>query len=286
MLVAGIIVLVAAFAPTSANAVITNSALVPAGPGTFDLSCTGRDPTTNQILSGIPALGNPIHLPGNQITTNAIPSPADGEQFSLDFTWQFVLPQVLAKLAVTLHNTEIDQLNSVLPIHAQSGATGADFQGHPADIALDLGDGSVAIPYTQPQAGEPPLTGTFTRSGTGNAVEFVPGMVQTDAATANATLKLICTPTNVKPLVLNDKAGPPPPSTTVPPTTAPPPAPPTTAAAVSASSATATDATSGTALARTGFHAELLYLGIALLGAGYALSLFGRRVARASARST
>ncbi len=38
-------------------------------------------------------------------------------------------------------------------------------------------------------------------------------------------------------------------------------------------------------LARTGFRAELLYLGIGLLGAGYLLSMTGRRVAKAAARS-
>jgi hypothetical protein len=63
---------------------------------------------------------------------------------------------------------------------------------------------------------------------------------------------------------------------------APTTAPPATTGGTSTGSGTATRTT---ALARTGFHAELLYLGIAMLGAGYALSLAGRRRARASASS-
>jgi hypothetical protein len=284
MLVAGIIVLVAAFAPTSANAVIPNSALVPAGPATFDLSCTGRNGDTNDILNAVPGLSNPFVLPGIQLTTNGIPSPADGEEFSLDFTWQFILPQSLAHIAVVLGNTDIVQANNVLAIHADSGATGPDAVGHPPDAVVPLGDGSQAVAYNQG-----PLTGTFTRSGTGNPVQFSPGVVSTDArpinqdtGTTGPTLLLACTPTNLTPLVLNDQAGPPPPPTqprtppTPPPTTAPPSGPTPTGGG---------STTRSSALARTGFHPELLYLGIALLGAGYALSLAGRRVARAAARS-
>src|SRR5262245_54112517 len=89
MLIAGVIVLVAAFAPTSANAVIDNSALVPAGPASFNINCTGADETTNLILTGVGL--NPLTLPAT-MTTNAIDSPADGEQFTLDLTTQFVLP--------------------------------------------------------------------------------------------------------------------------------------------------------------------------------------------------
>ena len=47
----------------------------------------------------------------------------------------------------------------------------------------------------------------------------------------------------------------------------------------------AAETTTQSSLARTGFHSELLYLGIALLGAGYVLSLTGRRVAKQEARS-
>src|SRR3954469_25977779 len=98
LLVFGIAVLVAAFAPTSAQAVVPNSALVPAGPATADLSCTSNnDPTTTAILAG--TVGDPVILPAT-IATNAIPSPEDGEAFTLDFTWTFTLPQPLVSIAV------------------------------------------------------------------------------------------------------------------------------------------------------------------------------------------
>jgi hypothetical protein len=277
MLVAGIIVLVAAFAPTSANAVIPNSALVPAGPATFTSSCTGADDLTNTLLNGVPGLTNPILLP-TQITTNSIESPADGETFTLDLTWEFTLPASVAGVAVGLGNTSLTQQNSTLPLIAQSGATGTSVGTFPGPQTISLGDGTQDVKFQQT------TTGTFTRAGTGTPVVLSPGQVTTSSATSLATLNLLCTPTGVTPLTLNDKAGPPPPPTTAPPPKTLPTLPPTTAAPA-APAVAATGTTRSTALARTGFHAELLYLGIALLGAGYALSLAGRRVARASARS-
>ncbi len=101
MLVGGIIVLVAAFAPTSANAVIPNSALVPAGPASFTLSCTGADAATANLLK---ATGLSPILLGATVTTNGIDSPADGDQFTLQLTWQFTLPATLAAAAVELGN--------------------------------------------------------------------------------------------------------------------------------------------------------------------------------------
>src|SRR5262245_50863843 len=84
MLLAGVMVLVAAFAPTSANAQSPNS-LVPAGPATFTSSCTGADAATNDLLNSLAGLGipNPIPLP-TTITTNGIADPGDGAPFTLD----------------------------------------------------------------------------------------------------------------------------------------------------------------------------------------------------------
>jgi hypothetical protein len=269
LLIFGVIVVVAAFAPTSANAVVPNSALVPAGPATADLSCTGNnDPTTDAILAG--TVGNPVIL-GAKFTTNAIESPDDGEAFTLDFTWTFTLPQSLVSVAVAT-TPNLVQSNGVLPIHADSGATGADAVGNPPDTTVDLGDGTQAVSYN---AG--PFSATFTRAGAvGTPVQFSPGTITTDSVAGGITLHLLCTPQNVVPLVLNDQAGPPPPPTTAKPPATPPPA--TTAPAGPVVAAETT--TSQSSLARTGFHSELLYLGIALLGAGYALSLTGRRVAK------
>ena len=196
MLVAGVVVLVVALTPTSANAVIPNSNLVPSGPATFNLSCTGNnDPTTDQILAG--TVGNPVLLPAT-ITADTIPSPADGEQFSLGFTWHITLPLPLVSLAIAFTQTLVQQ-NGQLPIHAFGGATGADAVGMPPPTTVDLGTGTAAITYDQG-----PFTGTFTRSGTGGMVQFTPGVTTTDSVTPAATLHLKCTPMQVTPLTLTD----------------------------------------------------------------------------------
>jgi hypothetical protein len=279
MLVGGIIVLVAAFAPTSANAVIPNSALVPDGPASFTLSCTGADAATANLLR---ATGLSPILLGATVTTNGIDSPADGDQFTLQLTWQFTLPATLAAAAVELGNPTVVQSAATLPMNAASGATGTATSTAPGPHTVSLGDGTQAVSFQ-----EGPFDATFTRSGTGTPVVLSPGTVTTTSTAGGIALHLTCAPTDVTPLTLNDQAGPTPPSTTQPPPetlplVAPTTAPPATTGGTSTGSGTATRTT---ALARTGFHAELLYLGIAMLGAGYALSLAGRRRARASVSS-
>jgi len=282
MLIAGVIVLVAAFASTSANAQ-SPSSLVPAGPSTFTSSCTGNDAvdggTTNILLNGVPGLTNPILLP-TTITTNGIVDPGDGAPFTLDLTYEFTLPASVAGVAVGLGTSQLTQQNAALVLDATSGATGSS-TGNPPSQVVPLGDGTQDVKFQQM------ATATFTRSGTGTDVVLTPGVSTTESMTNLATLSLICTPTGITPLTLNVQEGPPPPPTTaaVPPTL-PTLAPTTTAAAASAAGpVVAASGTSGSStLARTGFHAELLFLGIGLLGAGYAMSMTGRRVARASTK--
>jgi hypothetical protein len=277
MLVAGVIVLVAAFAPTSANAQSPNS-LVPAGPSTFTSSCTGNDAvdggTTNILLNGVPGLTNPILLP-TKLTTNGIEDPGDGASFTLDLTWEFTLPASVAGVAVSLGTTSLTQQGAALVLDATSGATGSS-TGNPASQVVSLGDGTQDVPFQQA------TTATFTRAGTGTVV-LTPGVSTTSSVTSLATLNLICTPQSVVPLTLNVQEGPPPPPTTA----AVPPTLPIVATTTTAAAAPVVEATStsGSTLARTGFHSELLYLGLALLGAGYAMSVMGRRRAKAIARS-
>src|SRR6478609_4736651 len=72
MLIAGVIVLVAAFAPTSADAVIPNSFLNPAGPATFGQNCVGvGEPAATLIPSLFP---DGLNLSA-EMTTNPIDSP-------------------------------------------------------------------------------------------------------------------------------------------------------------------------------------------------------------------
>ncbi len=96
-------------------------------------------------------------------------------------------------------------------------------------------------------------------------------------------LNLVCHPPEGVVLSLTDVAGAaPPPVIPVTPPTATGTAP---AAATTTAAAGPTVEASST-LARTGgFHAELLYIGIAMLAFGYALSLTGRRFARQASRS-
>jgi len=278
MLLSGVIVLVAAFAPSSANAVIPNSALVPTGPAAFSVSCTGADDTTNAVLTGVGL--NPLVLPAT-MTTNAIDSPSDGEAFTLEVTTNFVLPASIVAIAQSTGNTVLTQTNSTLTIGATSGATGANVTlSDPGPTAINLppaSDPAVDVPFQTA-----PGTVTFTRSGTGPVV--LTPLTTTATSTAGAIpLNLTCTASGGA-LTLNDQEGPTPPPTTAAPVWTLPPAP-TTTAAPAGPVVAATGTSQSSTLARTGFHAELLFLGIGLLGAGYALSMTGRRVARASARS-
>ncbi len=316
MLVAGIIVLVAAFAPTSANAVIENSFLEPDGSSTFNLSCTGNDAldggTTTIILTTFNV--NNFPLP-TEITTNPIDSPEDGEEFTLSMTANFILPAAVVQVAQQAQTTTLIQTNSALTMSATSGATGTSTATDPGPTDINLPPPTEA-PVDVPFQGAP-VNLTFTRDGTGTPVVISPvSTTATSTTSGGIALQLICTPTGaVVPLTLNDVEGETPAPTTQPPVPTLPFTPPgggavncadfaTPAAAQAALDADPSDpngldadndgiacesgagsVTRSTGLARTGFHAELLYLGIALLGAGYGLSMAGRRVARASARS-
>ena len=134
-------------------------------------------------------------------------------------------------------------------------------------------------------AGRQPFPGTFTRTNdVGQPITFAPGDVTVTVTPTPLTtpLNLICNPPEGAVLSVTDVAGvAPPPVIPVTPPTATGTAP---AAAATTPAGPTVEAT--TTLARTGgFHAELLYIGIAMLGFGYALSLTGRRFARQASRS-
>src|SRR5262245_53104524 len=284
MLVAGVIVLVAAFAPTSANAVIPNSFLNPAGPATFTQSCVGvGDPASTLIPSLFP---DGLFLP-TEMTTNPIDSPSDGETFTLQVSLTTTLPASLVAVAQSAGTTSLTQTNTSSPLTASGGATGTATITDPGPTTTNL------PPAHQPAADVFLQSGSFdvsfTRSGT-DPVVLTPGTTTTTSSTqpdgSGIALGLSCEATNVTPLTLTDQVGETPEPTTAAPVATLPPAPATTAApAAAAAPVVEATGTSGSTLARTGFHGELLFLGIALLGAGYAMSLTGRRVARASTKS-
>jgi hypothetical protein len=202
-LIAGVIALVATLAPSNANAVIANSALVPIGPSTFDLSCTGNDPTTSAILSNSGL--NPFTM-ATAISSNAIDSPSDLESFTLDVTWQFTLPAAsFVAIAESLGFTTWTQSNSTLSLTATSGATGASAPTDPGPTAINLpGPPAVDLPVQSN-----PVHVTFARSGTGPVVLAPVSATTTFTDSAGVSLNLLCTPTgNVTPLTLIDQAAP------------------------------------------------------------------------------
>jgi len=201
-LIAGVIAIATTLAPTSANAVIANSALAPTGPSTFDLSCTGKDPATSAALASVGL--NPFTM-ATAISTNATDSPSDLESFTLDVTWQFTLPVSFVANAQGLGFTTWTQSNSTLSMTATSGATGASAPTDPGPTVINLpGDPAVDVPFQTN-----PVQVTFTRSGTGPVVLAPVSATTTLTDTAGISLNLLCTPTgNVTPLTLMDQAAP------------------------------------------------------------------------------
>jgi hypothetical protein len=274
MLVAGVVVLVAAFAPTSASAVDTTHFLPP-GTVNVTYTCGGADQQTQTVL-GVVGLSS-FNIAAVVASDPVAASPENGDSFDMTFFWTFTQDQTLVETAVGLGVTDLQLSNGVNPVGVVSGATGPDVVGNPPTQDVPLGDGSLPITYSQG-----PFTGSFTRAGNvGDPIVFKPGNISVTALPNPLTtsLNLACTPDGAT-MTLVDQEGEAPPTTrptttTLPPTTASP----TTAAGPVVAAETQSQ------LARTGFHSELLILGIALLGFGYALSLTGRRVAKASARS-
>ena len=115
----------------------------------------------------------------------------------MTFHWAFTLPQDLANTAVGLGTTDLSQSDGVLPMHVDSGATGADVVGNPPPQNINLGDGSVAVSYN-----EGPFSGDFTRTGAiGDPIQFSPGTVTVTSTTVpgGIVLQLLCSPTGYQP---------------------------------------------------------------------------------------
>ena len=296
-LVVGVFIfVVAAFAPsasaqtsdssdsTSSSSSSSSSELshLPQGVQSFTMTCEGADDATKALLSN-PLVGIPTFPITAEITNLPVePAPKNGEQFQMSFIWKFTQSADLVSTAAGLGVTDFNLTNSVDTMNAVSGATGSSV-GTVDSQDVSLGDGTQPVSYLQPPTGSFP--GTFTRTNDeGQPITFAPGDI-TVTVTPNpltTALNLVCHPPDGVVLSLTDVAGaaPPPVVPVTPPTaTGTNPAAATTTPAGPTVEATST-------LARTGgFHAELLYIGIAMLAFGYALSLTGRRFARQASRS-
>jgi hypothetical protein len=283
LLVGGLIVLVAAFMPSSASAQTTTTttttnlgaSFIPEGHAHVTFTCEGADAATKALLAN-PLVNLSTFPITADITSFPFTSPNNGAPFTTQFAWTFTQSADLVGISVGLGVTDFTLSNGVDTMSATSGATGSSV-GHPPTQNVSLGDGTAAVSYNQG-----PFSGNFTRTGAiGTPIVFAPTDI-TVTVTPNpltSNLNLICHPDSTK-ITLTDQAGstPPPPSITEPPTV-----PPATGAPATTAAGPTVEATS--TLARTGFHAELLYLGIAMLGLGYAFSLTGRRFAKQSSRS-
>ena len=99
LLVFGVVVLIAAFVPSTASAQATS--FLPSGTSTTTYSCTGNDAddggTTNAVLTGIGL--NPVSIDA-EITSDAVDAPNDGDTFTMTFHWRFTLPSALTSIAV------------------------------------------------------------------------------------------------------------------------------------------------------------------------------------------
>lgn len=158
--------------------------------GTVDVtySCTGADDATNALLT---AFGLNPFPQAVTITSSAVePAPSPGEDFDVDFTWNYTLDDAVVDFAVGLGTLSFAITNGVDPISATTGATGTS-TGNGGSNTVILGDGSIPVGYT-----EGPFTGTFNRTAAiDSPIVFTPGAISTTVTTNGGTTLLIaCTP--------------------------------------------------------------------------------------------
>jgi LPXTG-motif cell wall-anchored protein len=222
-------------------------------------SCTGADQTTQDILNSFGLSPFPQQAVLTSVAVDPAPSP--GEDFDVDFIYDFTLNETIVLFAIGLGVTGFTISDGVAPISATAGATGTAPGTDPEDHVLELGDGSVPVGYT---AG--PLTGTFNRTAAvDEPISFEPGTLTTGVVTSSGVaLSITCDPGEGT-LTMLDQTGVPPTTTT---TTRPQVVTTTTVAG-----ATTTTAGVGAAgeLPRTGSSSNLLLalLGLALIDIGY-----------------
>ena len=235
-------------------------------------SCTGADQATKDLLATFGL--NPFDLAVTATSAAVEPSPSPGEQFEVDFTIDYTLPQQLVFSVAGLVSHFIIS-GGQTPISATAGATGS-FVGNGPTQQVDIGDGTVPVGFT-----EGPFTGTFTRTAeVDGVIEFKLGTITTTATSNNGiAVPLVCTP-GAGVLSVTDQDGVAPSTTT---TTRPPVVDPTTTVAPTT---TAGPVVAGEQLPRTGAGSNLLLvlLALALIDIGYlALSASrDRRVPSAS----
>lgn len=157
--------------------------------GTVDVtySCVGADEATEGILS---AFGlSPFPMPV-KITSAAVdPAPSPGEDFEMEFGWDFTIDPGVEAFSVGLGVVSLTLSSGVTNMSAVSGATGS-LQGNGQSHTVLLGDGSVPIGYSDS------FTGTFNRTAAvDEPIVFAPGVVTSAVVTNSGTaLAISCSP--------------------------------------------------------------------------------------------
>ncbi|MSO87335.1 MAG: hypothetical protein EXQ71_07425 [Acidimicrobiia bacterium] len=202
------------------------------------------------------------------------PSPAQGDDFDMTFTFNFVLPKNLTEVAVETGYTELVVTGggAISPTEGAVGETAILTD----TVTVQLGDGSVAVGFTIG-----PQSFPYTRTAApGEPIVFTPNQILSETPIVTGLLKMICYPPDEE-LILNDQIGVAPIATTTTlqalvPTTAGPPA----------TVKGTTDDAEVAALPRTGSGTSNLYLvllALGLLDVGYlALTADNSRTRRAS----
>ncbi len=163
-------------------------------------TCTGADAATQTILNSI--LLSTFTIDANVRSAAVEPSPSPGEDFDMEFTWDFTLPTNLVQTAVDLEQATLT-ISGDDRVSVVSGATGADAVGTGGPETLEMGDGTVPVGFTHG-----PFTATFNRTAAvDEPITFAPGQITNKTVTATGiTLNIVCDPDGTT-MVLNDETG-------------------------------------------------------------------------------
>lgn len=247
--------------PTASTAAPTvqDGRFLQGGSVSMTYSCTGGDQLTNDLLTSFGL--NPFSMPITVRSAAVEPAPSPGEDFTTEFSWDFLLDPGVVSFAVGLGVTSFTISNGVNPVTATTGATGTAAGTGASSAVVDLTD-AVADGYT---AG--PYSGTFNRTAAVDSpITFTPQAISSTVTTNSGTaLQIACTP-DAGVITVLDETGVAPSTTTTTLGTVDPPTTPTTAA-----TATTTGVGAGGELPRTGSSSNLLLvlLALGLIDVGY-----------------
>lgn len=235
--------------PTGAAPTVQDGRFLQGGSVDLTYSCTGADQTTNDLLTTFGL--NPFPFAVQVRSGSVTPAPSPGEDFDVDFTWDFTLDQAVVQFAVGLGTTSFTISDGVNPVTATTGATGTAAGTGAADVTLPLGDGNAEIGFASG-----PFIGTFNRTAAIDApIVFTPGNITTSVTTSSGVVLLISCTSGGGAITVLDETGVAPTTTT------------TTRPVITTTTAgPTTTAVQAGELPRTGSNGNTLFLGLLALG--------------------